>query len=359
MTTTKGIGRILKKCSCPNKKTCQHGWTFRWWADGKQREETFSTMKLATDRQAQVYRDKRAGEATFADKSKSGVAFNDYCSEWIERGKSREESTKKTYRCTYRQFAPKLEGRSLAWVAQHRTEVEDIINSLPGSYVARSRNIITGTIKAAVIAGDLSGHRLQSLDIGKQVRLGQADFYAATDLELEKLALELGDTYGLLVWLGRYAGLRCGEILGVNKSDLVTKPGAGLVLRIQRQRMTDGKIKPYLKARAIGDAPRDIPVSPKLADKLAEAQTDSEGYYFPAHWRKPVQNRFDAAKIRAGLPKSFTPHDLRDIFATTLLSRGARLDLVSKLLGHKSVETTSVYYAFWLPSDYDVIRDLL
>ena len=110
MTTvksTKGIGRILKKCSCPDKKTCQHGWTFRWWPDGKQHEETFTMMKLAADRQAQVYRDKRACEATFADKSKSGVPFLDYCSEWIERGKSREESTRKTYRGTYRQFAPR------------------------------------------------------------------------------------------------------------------------------------------------------------------------------------------------------------------------------------------------------------
>lgn len=180
MTTAKGIGRIIR-----NTTTRGSTYTYRWWADGKQHEETFSTRKLAQDRQAQVYRDKRAGETTFADKSRSGVAFNAYCSEWIERSRSREESTKRVYRSTYRQFAPKLEGKSLAWVSQHRTEVEDIINSLPGSYVARSLNIITGTIKAAVIAGDLSGHRLQSLDIGKQVRLGQADFYPAKDLELE------------------------------------------------------------------------------------------------------------------------------------------------------------------------------
>ena len=62
------------------------------------------------------------------------------------------------------------------------------------------------------------------------------------------------------MWLGRYAGLRIGESLGVNKRDLVTKPTAGLVLRVQRQRQEDGTIKPYLKARAEGDTPRDIPV---------------------------------------------------------------------------------------------------
>jgi hypothetical protein len=48
--------------------------------------------------------------------------FNPYCAEWIEHGKSREESTKKVYRSTFKHFAPMLEGRSLAWVSQHRTE---------------------------------------------------------------------------------------------------------------------------------------------------------------------------------------------------------------------------------------------
>jgi integrase len=354
MTSINRSGTILKKCDCRTKKTCPHGWTLRYWADGKQRERTFrdtpgkpgSGKKLADDFALKLAVGKREGDITFADKSKSAVMFLPYCMNWIEHSRSREESTKRVYRSTFRKFAPALEGKTLQWVAQHPTEIEDIINAIPlKSYVARARNILTGTCQGAVKSGDLTSYRLRGLDIGKQLRLGRADFYAATDVELEKLALELGEPYALLVWLGRYAGLRIGESLGLNKSDVMTKPRGGLVLRVQRQRLESGALKGYLKARGEGDAPREIPLSTLLAEKLADAPTDAEGYYFPGVWRKSIYDRWHAARERTGLPAGFTPHALRDLFATRLLSRGARLDLVSKMLGHKSVEVTSVYYA--------------
>ena len=70
----RGMGRII-----PN---ATGSYTFRWWDKG-QHEETFSTRKLAEDKQAQVYRDKRAGEQTFTDKSRSAIPFVIYCGEWI------------------------------------------------------------------------------------------------------------------------------------------------------------------------------------------------------------------------------------------------------------------------------------
>jgi integrase len=373
MTTINGSGTILKKCECGNKTRCAHGWTLRYWADGKQRERSFrdtigadgkvkygSGKKLAEDFQLKLAHDKRAGDVTFADTSKGEVMFLPYCLEWIEHSRSREESTKGVYRSSVKIFAAALEGRTLRWVADHPAEIENIINAIPKkSYVPRSRNIITGTCKWAVRNGDLTGYRLRGLDIGKQVRLGNANFYAATDTELEKLAMELPDAYRLVVWLGRYAGLRIGEILGMNKGDIIEKPRKGLVLRVARQREQDGTIKSYLKARAEGDAPREIPLSPKLAPLLADAPTDAEGYYFPPQWRKSFYDQWNAARDRAGLPPKFTPHALRDLFATRLLSSNARIDQVSKMLGHKSIEVTSTYYAFWLDDDYDTIRNLI
>jgi integrase len=246
-------------------------------------------------------------------------------------------------------------------VALHRTEVEDIINALGreprgASYVRRARVIIVGTCKAAVIAEDIPRHNLTGLDIGADDRVNPARFYAADHAELEKLAAELGDQYGLMVWLGRYAGLRCGESLGVNRADVIDAVDGGKVLVLQRQRMADGTLAP-MKARKATDT-RTIPVGPFLAAKLAAAPVDADGYYFPAQWRRTVMNHWEQARDAVGLPKTFTTHALRHLYATHMLSKGARLDLVSKILGHKSVEITSTVYAHWLPSDYGAIRAL-
>jgi integrase len=337
-------------------------YTLRYWANGRQREETFSTKRLAEDRQAQLWRDKRAGEITFANKGKADVAFNDYCLTWIDRGQSRGERTKVIYRSTLKRVAPKLAGRTLAWVAEHRAEVEDVINGLKSepagtSYVRRARVIIVGCCNSAVTAGDLTGHKLRGLDIGRDIRVKPAVFSPASHGELEKLAGELGERYGLLVWLGRYAGLRIGESLGVNRADVMTGTDGGKVLVLQRQRLADGSLD-ALKAREAHEH-RQIPVSPFLAARLAEASTDADGCYFPAEWRTSVMDQWRRARDRAGLPASFIPHALRHIFASDLLSKGARLDLVSKILGHKSVEITSKVYAHAMPSDFGTIRALL
>ena len=252
-------------------------------------------------------------------------------------------------------------------MADHPREITDVIvnfkNEPKGlTYVRSSRLVIVGCVNTAVKDGDISSHRLRGLDIGKDVRVRPAEFYPAGHDELAGLAGELGERYGLLVWLGRYAGLRIGESLGIRADDIVTDIDGGKVLVLRRQRTANGTLA-YPKARAASDPPRRIPVSAFLAARLTDTATDAEGYYFPAEWRPTVQARFNSAVKRSGLPASFTPHALRHIFASDLLSKGARLDLVSKILGHQSVEITSRFtltrcpaisarYALcWLPRD--------
>lgn len=59
---------------------------------------------------------------------------------------------------------------------------------------------------------------------------------------------------------------------------------------------------------------------------------------------EPAMNRALKTWVkRAGIEKNITLHTARHTFATSLLTKGADLYTVSKLLGHSEVATTQIY----------------
>jgi len=104
-----------------------------------------------------------------------------------------------------------------------------------------------------------------------------------------------------------------------------------------------------------GGKDRDVPLSPKLLETLREywQWKKPRGYLFPGEPKqgsngehltsKAVYYACKGAARRAGIQKIVGPHTLRHSFATHMLEAGADLRTIQLLLGHASLNHTTVY----------------
>ena len=145
-----------------------------------------------------------------------------------------------------------------------------------------------------------------------------------------------------------YAGLRLGETVALNTTDVHLSARKGLIV------VRSGK----------GGSYREIPVHAQLRAELA-LWINEERPAWPGAQTNPaviLNRRGDRLSARgahdillaiadqAGLSDDFTGHVLRHTFGTTLVRAGHDLVLVAELMGHARVETTRSYS---LPSAAD------
>ena len=135
-------------------------------------------------------------------------------------------------------------------------------------------------------------------------------------------------------------GLRVSELCSLSrdidlKLDELSIRGKGEKIRVVFL-STEAKsaIKKYLDRRTdINDA---------LFVKTGDRENNTERNE-PALSRRSIERIVKQHAIKAGISKKVTPHVLRHLFATDLLSNGADLRSVQMLLGHANIGTTQIY----------------
>ena len=179
------------------------------------------------------------------------------------------------------------------------------------------------------------------------------------------LAEAAGDSLEALYVLAVYSGLRLGELLGLRWHD-VNLDGRTLTVR---HTLTRAEGEWILRQPKTPHSRRTIRLAPIAADTLRahyrrEAErllamghrVESGTLVFSDRWGDPVnpwhvtERAFKPLLRRAGLPL-IRFHDLRHTFASMMLSEGARVDVVSKMLGHASPAVTLSVYAHLMPGD--------
>ena len=137
------------------------------------------------------------------------------------------------------------------------------------------------------------------------------------------------------------AGLRVSEVVSLKVGDI---DGERMTLRVEQ-----GK----------GRKDRYAMLSPVLLERLrawwrlghAQGKVRHSGWLFPGldptdHVTARQLNRaVHLAAATAGIDKRITPHGLRHAFATHLLEQKVDIRVIQVLLGHKRLDTTSLYAA--------------
>lgn len=151
----------------------------------------------------------------------------------------------------------------------------------------------------------------------------------------------LNEREQIVVFFFRMTGLRLSEALGLLQRDVDLDENT-IHVRISK---SDAGYRP-------------VPISPELRIHIAKwvAFTKSQGWYAPdlpffvtrnLSRMKPqyIEGLLERVGVRAGLSRKLKPHTLRRTFGSHLLNRGARLEVVSRLLGHASTAITEKAYA--------------
>jgi integrase len=130
-----------------------------------------------------------------------------------------------------------------------------------------------------------------------------------------------------------YTGLAYADVRKLRQSDIVEGVDDGLWIKIRRQKTGVLSRIPLL--------PHALDIMQKYADWRSNR---TEGQVFPVLSNQKMNLHLKEIAGLCGINKSVTCHLARHTFATTVtLTNGVPLDTVSKMLGHKNIQTTQQY----------------
>ncbi|MFZ1589203.1 MAG: tyrosine-type recombinase/integrase, partial [Candidatus Microthrix parvicella] len=150
----------------------------------------------------------------------------------------------------------------------------------------------------------------------------------------------------LLIGFWWLAGLRVGQTLGLRHDDI---DALKALLRIVPRTNPNG-------ARPKVRETKTVPLRQELLDLYGEYVREElhgvdSDYVFVNLWGAPLGSPMTYSavdglvrRLRAQSGVDFTPHQLRHTFATDLHREGVSLEVISRLLTHRSISTTSDLY---------------
>lgn len=268
------------------------------------------------------------------------------------RGKS-PLTIRKYERQVYR-FSKWLDGRKV--LDATRVDVDDFAGhlmrqGLKGSTRAGYLASLSTFYEWAIFAGLTDSNPVSELT--DRPRAEDPKARPIPDSALERALAAAVDDTTMRLWLllGAHAGLRCMEIAGLGRSDLVEDHTGFTAIRVT------GKGRHHRAVPIAGRLPRELAAA-DAADELplrGPVFVDRRGEPFSAERVSRRINRFLHGTV--GLDSEWTAHTLRHYYGSKLYEKCKDLYQVQKALGHSALQTSAIYAKFNNQSLADTVGD--
>lgn len=209
---------------------------------------------------------------------------------------------------------------------KHGRQIVKVPQHLSNNSIYEIFSILSAVMNTAVKNGIVPQNPLKMLDSSLKPKLAESKREFLTLEELKKLIETDCPKYTKTIFLfACYTGLRHSDIVSLKWED-IEETDNGLMIRKKQQ-----------KTRNLVE----IPLNEAALNLLPERK--GSGLVFNGKSHNVVNVDLKKWGKKAGLNKTLTFHVSRHTFATLLISKGADLYVVSKLLGHSRITTTQTY----------------
>lgn len=187
--------------------------------------------------------------------------------------------------------------------------------------------IFSSILNTAVKHGIIQNNPIKMLDSSIKPKEVKSKREFLTREELEAMIKTKADRYTKDIFLfSCYTGLRYSDVVSLSWED-IRKNGESFSI-VKNQKKTGGIVEVPLNRVAMS-------ILPEIKEKglvFGREKAQTVVGYHVSRWAKA-----------AGIKKHISFHCARHTFATLLISKGADIYTVSKLLGHTKITTTQIY----------------
>jgi integrase len=289
----------------------------------------------------------------WADPKAGRTLLRTYACDWEANQVGGEASARITDNALRLHILPRLGDRPIGSI-QH-SAVQGLVKSLtkdlaPGS-VRNVYEVLARVMAAAVEDKVIASSPCKKITLPA---VPDVEVVPPTIEQVQLLATTIPDRYRAAVVLLAGSGLRVGELLGLHVSDV---DFLRRTVRVERQRLQDGRIAPPKTAKST----RTVPLGQVVIDELAAhlAAYPSDEWLFVDELGRPVTYRRWNRAWKAVDPGELTTHDLRHFYASALIAGGASVKQVQAVLGHSSAVITLRVYSHLWPGDEDRTRSIV